>query len=163
MTHHIYNESLRRSNSHPNIAPGDEVVQISDPDSISFNSPNLNPEVVMSTQFNQDFSCLAVSTNLGFKIYSVAHPNKLIKLYENKEIGVVSLICMQFRTNILALVTRCERESPKTNLASRNTFRGSSFGRPGSILLSELYDPKSRKSFSQVRSTQFGEGLSNNN
>ena len=82
----------------------------------SLNSIN-EAEQVITAQFNQDFSCLAVSTTLGFKVYSLIHPTKLVKLYENRHLGVVSLICMQFRTNILALVTRTERET--TDLKSR--------------------------------------------
>ena len=31
-------------------------------------------EKVLSTHFNQDCSCLAISTNLGFKIFSLLHP-----------------------------------------------------------------------------------------
>jgi len=50
----------------------------------SHNSSINEAEIVLSTQFNQDFSCIAVSTNLGFKVYSLAHPSKLVKLYENK-------------------------------------------------------------------------------
>ena len=52
------------------------------------------PEKVLSTHFNQDCSCLAISTNLGFKVFSLMHPNKIVKLYENKNLGVVSLIAM---------------------------------------------------------------------
>jgi len=37
----------------------------------SFVQPN---EKVLSTHFNQDCSCLAISTNLGFKIFSLLHP-----------------------------------------------------------------------------------------
>jgi len=37
----------------------------------TFVQPN---EKVLSTHFNQDFSCLAISTNLGFKVFSLLHP-----------------------------------------------------------------------------------------
>lgn len=61
---------------------------------------------MLHVTFNQDGTCLAVSTNLGFKIFQVCHPLQILKLHESREIGVVSLIEMQFRTNILAFVTR---------------------------------------------------------
>jgi hypothetical protein len=63
-------------------------------------------EYVLHTQFNQDGSCLAISTNLGFKIYSLLNPNCITKLYEKSDLGIISLVEMQFRTNILAFVTR---------------------------------------------------------
>ena len=64
-------------------------------------------ELVLSVAFNQDATCLAVSTNRGFKIYQISHPSQdLLLVYESQDIGVVSLIEMQFRSNIVALVTR---------------------------------------------------------
>ena len=66
----------------------------------------MEKEQILSTHYNQDCSCLAVSTNQGFKVYSLAHPTKVIKLYHNRNLGEVSLISMQFRTNIVAVVTR---------------------------------------------------------
>ena len=68
-------------------------------------------EQILSTHFNQDCSCLAVSTNQGFKVYSLAHPTKVIKLYHNRNLGEVSLISMQFRTNIVAVVTRTQKQN----------------------------------------------------
>ena len=65
-------------------------------------------EKILSTHFNQDCSCLAISTNFGFKVFSLLHPQKVVKLYENKDLGVVSLIAMQFRSNIIAVVTRSQ-------------------------------------------------------
>ena len=50
-----------------------------------------------------------MSTNKGFVVYSLAHPTKVIKLYHNKTLGEVSLISMQFRTNIVAVVTRTQK------------------------------------------------------
>ena len=49
---------------------------------------------MLHCQFNQDSSCLAVATNFGFKIFSLTHPEKVVKLYETMDIGVVSLIDM---------------------------------------------------------------------
>lgn len=78
---------------------------------LEFNSAEFSQEreQILSVSFNQDYTCLAISTSLGFKVYSLAQQNSLIKLYENKSFGIVSLISMQFRTNILALITRQER------------------------------------------------------
>ena len=59
---------------------------------------------MLNFQFNQDSSCIAVSTNYGFKIFSLTDPEKLVKLYETTDIGIVSLIEMQFKSNIIALV-----------------------------------------------------------
>ena len=61
---------------------------------IIFDSMTQPNERVLSTHFNQDCSCIAISTNLGFKVFSLMHPQKVVKLYENKELGVVSLISM---------------------------------------------------------------------
>ena len=65
---------------------------------------------------------MAVSTNLGFKIYSLLHPSKILKLYEKADLGIISLVEMQFRTNILAYVTRNSKViEPKTqSLTPRN-------------------------------------------
>ena len=73
-----------------------------------FESFSKIPEKVLSTHLNQDCSCLAISTNLGFKVFSLLNLNKIVKLYENKDLGVVSLIAMQFRSNIIAVVTRSQ-------------------------------------------------------
>ena len=50
--------------------------------------------------FNQDSSCLAVGTKRGFRIYQCI-PFELINW---ADIGPVSIIEMQFTSNILALV-----------------------------------------------------------
>lgn len=50
--------------------------------------------------FNQDFSCLAVGTHKGYRIYSC---EPFAKVYENKE-GDVSIIEMLFSTSLVALI-----------------------------------------------------------
>lgn len=75
----------------------------------SFGGMSEDREKVLSVVFNQDYTCLAVATTRGFKVYSLAQQNNLIKLFENKNIGVVSLISMMFRANVLAIVTRQEK------------------------------------------------------
>ena len=57
-------------------------------------------------QFNQDFSQLAVGTNLGFKVLQLAQPRRPVKVYENLEIGPVGLIAMQFKSSLVAIVTQ---------------------------------------------------------
>jgi hypothetical protein len=54
----------------------------------------IQKEVVLHTQFNQDGSWLAVSTNFGFKIFQIMDPQNIIKLYERSDIGIVTLIEM---------------------------------------------------------------------
>ena len=65
---------------------------------------------MLHCQFNQDSSCLAAATNFGFKIFSLSHPEKVVKLYETTDIGIVSLIEMQFRSNIIAVVLKSPGE-----------------------------------------------------
>ena len=50
--------------------------------------------------FNQDFSCLAVGTHNGYRIYNC---DPFAKVYENKE-GDVSIIEMLFSTSLVALI-----------------------------------------------------------
>lgn len=50
--------------------------------------------------FNQDYSCLAVGTHNGYRIYSC---DPFGKVYENKE-GDVSIIEMLFSTSLVALI-----------------------------------------------------------
>jgi hypothetical protein len=50
--------------------------------------------------FNQDYSCLAVGTRHGYRIYTC---DPFGKVYENKE-GDVSIIGMLFGTSLVALV-----------------------------------------------------------
>lgn len=68
--------------------------------------PLQHKECVLHTQFNQDGSCLAISTNLGVKVYNISQPTRIQILFEKRDIGIVSLVEMQVRTNILAFVTR---------------------------------------------------------
>lgn len=81
-------------------------------------------EVILHCQFNQDSTCLAVSTNLGFKIFSLSHPENIVKLYETTEIGIVSLIEMQFRSNIIALVLSKGKkvETRQANVMTRQSI-----------------------------------------
>ena len=57
-------------------------------------------EQVLYFTFNQDSSCLAIGTKRGFRIYQ-CNPFELINC---ADIGPISIIEMQFITNILALV-----------------------------------------------------------
>ena len=69
--------------------------------------PSRGIEVIISVRFNQDGTCLAVSTSHGFRIYSVTQSEgKPVQLFKCDTIGVVTLVEMQFRSNICALVTR---------------------------------------------------------
>jgi hypothetical protein len=61
-------------------------------------------------------------------------PNSMIKLHENKDIGIVSLISMQFRTNILAMITRSEIFK-EDELHSPSSFINSN---PGSSQIGKL-------------------------
>ena len=64
-------------------------------------------EVIISARFNQDSTCLAISTSHGFRIYSVTQPSGVpILLFKCDSLGVVTLVEMQFRSNICALITR---------------------------------------------------------
>ena len=51
--------------------------------------------------FNQDFSCLAVGTRNGYRIYNC---DPFGKVYEQKEGGDVSIIEMLFSTSLVALI-----------------------------------------------------------
>ena len=68
---------------------------------------------------------MAISTNVGFKIYSLLHPNKVVSLYEKTDLGIISLIEMQYRTNILAYVTRNSKANTemKTQTLTPKTMR----------------------------------------
>lgn len=69
--------------------------------------PMRGVEVIISVRFNQDGTCLAISTSHGFRIYSVAQPTDApVLLFKCDSLGIVTLIEMQFRSNICALVTR---------------------------------------------------------
>ena len=57
-------------------------------------------ETVLYYTFNQDNTCLAVGTKRGFRIYQ-CHPFDLIAW---ADIGPVSIVEMQYTSNILALV-----------------------------------------------------------
>lgn len=57
-------------------------------------------EMVLYYSFNQDNTCLAVGTKRGFRIYQ-CHPFDLISW---ADIGPVSIVEMQYTSNILALV-----------------------------------------------------------
>jgi autophagy-related protein 18 len=50
--------------------------------------------------FNQDFSCLAVGTRTGYRIYNC---EPFGKVYEQKE-GDISIIEMLFATSLVALI-----------------------------------------------------------
>lgn len=50
--------------------------------------------------FNQDFSCLAVGTRTGYRIYNC---DPFGKVYEQKE-GDISIIEMLFATSLVALI-----------------------------------------------------------
>lgn len=70
--------------------------------------------------FNQDFSCLAVGTRNGYRIYNC---DPFGKVYEQKE-GDVSIIEMLFSTSLVALIL-----SPR-RLVITNTKVGPSNTKP---------------------------------
>lgn len=57
---------------------------------------------LLSCSFNQDGSCLAVGTSEGFTVHNLA-PQHSVSV-DRKLNGGVSVCCMLFRCNILALV-----------------------------------------------------------
>ena len=57
-------------------------------------------DYVLYYTFNQDSSCLAVGTKRGFRIYA-CNPFELIHF---ADIGPVTIIEMQYTSNILAIV-----------------------------------------------------------
>lgn len=69
--------------------------------------PSRGVEVIISARFNQDSTCLAISTSHGFRIYSVTSTEGTpVLLFKCDSLGVVTLVEMQFRSNICALITR---------------------------------------------------------
>jgi len=59
-----------------------------------------NKEQVLCYTFNQDNTCLAVGTKRGFRIFQ-CHPLEMVSW---ADIGPVSIVEMQYTSNILALV-----------------------------------------------------------
>lgn len=69
-------------------------------------------EVVLCMQFNQDFSHLAVGTNLGCKVLAILPPKRPVKVYENVDLGPVGLIAMQYKSSAVAIVTQNQHQQP---------------------------------------------------
>jgi hypothetical protein len=63
--------NIRTLQTDPSKMSQGKVINIDEGTFASYVQPN---EKVLSTHFNQDCSCLAISTNLGFKIFSLLHP-----------------------------------------------------------------------------------------
>ena len=70
------------------------------PSSSRFSSQESISDTVLYFNFNQDNTCLAIGTKRGFRIFQ-CHPFDLIYC---ADIGAVSIIEMQYTSNILALV-----------------------------------------------------------
>jgi autophagy-related protein 18 len=68
--------------------------------------------------FNQDFSCLAVGTHNGYRIYNC---DPFRNVYENKE-GDVSIVEMLFSTSLVALIF-----SPRRLVITNTKVRCGSF------------------------------------
>ncbi|CUS14296.1 unnamed protein product [Tuber aestivum] len=82
--------------------------------------------------FNQDFSCLAVGTRNGYRIYNC---DPFGKVYEQKEGGDVSIIEMLFSTSLVALIFS-PRRLVITNTKRQSTICELTF--PTSILAVKL-------------------------
>jgi autophagy-related protein 18 len=57
-------------------------------------------ENVLYYSLNQDQDCLAVGTNIGYKIYSLQNV-KMVAKYDNAAVGIIEML---YSTNLLAIV-----------------------------------------------------------
>ena len=59
-------------------------------------------EKILYISFNQDNTCFAVGTEIGYKIYDLLNPN--LDYYERVLDGGIGIIEMLYKSNILVLV-----------------------------------------------------------
>ena len=67
---------------------------------------------------------MAVATTKGFKIYSLMDENELKLLFSTQELGCISLIEMQFSSNIVAMVLKYPSEG-RESAERRDGYRNS--------------------------------------
>ena len=63
---------------------------------------NKKEEKILYISFNQDNTCFAVGTEIGYKIYDLINPN--LDYYERVLDGGIGIIEMLYKSNILVLV-----------------------------------------------------------